>query len=60
MLQLLVSKRSFKFTVFIETPSKPLSKWTFSKECELYGISSILFLIWQYLYSLSFVALKYK
>ena len=40
MLRLFVSKNNLKFTVFIETPSKPFSEWTFPKVCELYGISS--------------------
>jgi len=39
MLQLFVSKNSFKFTVVIETPSKPFNSWTFPKVCELYGLS---------------------
>jgi hypothetical protein len=30
---------SFKFTVFIETPSKSFNEWTFLKVCELYGLS---------------------
>ena len=33
------SKTNLKFTVFIETPSKPFSEWTFPKVCELYGLS---------------------
>jgi hypothetical protein len=37
VLRLFVSKKNFKFTVFIETPSKD---WSFPKVCELYGISS--------------------
>ncbi|CAG8568241.1 3767_t:CDS:2, partial [Paraglomus occultum] len=40
MLQSLVSKTKLKFTVFIETPSKPFSDWSFPKVCQLYGISS--------------------
>ncbi|CAG8724532.1 3904_t:CDS:1 [Funneliformis caledonium] len=28
-----------KFTVFIETPSKPFNSWTFPKVCELYELS---------------------
>ncbi|KAF8470145.1 hypothetical protein BDZ91DRAFT_39197 [Kalaharituber pfeilii] len=40
MLRRSVSKSSFKFTVFIETPSKPFNEWTFREVCELYGISS--------------------
>ena len=39
MLQSLVSKNNPKFTVFIETPSKPFNSWTFPKVCELYGLS---------------------
>jgi hypothetical protein len=39
MLRSLVSKNNLKFTVFIETPSKPFNKWTFSKVCQLYGLS---------------------
>jgi hypothetical protein len=39
MLRSLDSKTNFKFTVFIETPSKPFSEWTFPKVCELYGLS---------------------
>ncbi|CAB4418757.1 unnamed protein product [Rhizophagus irregularis] len=39
MLQLFVSNNSFKFTVLIETPSKPFNEWTFPKVCELYGLS---------------------
>ncbi|RIA97870.1 hypothetical protein C1645_751399, partial [Glomus cerebriforme] len=39
MLRSLVSKPNLKFTVFIETPSKPFNKWTFPKVCELYGLS---------------------
>ncbi len=38
MLHLLVSKNSFKFAVFIETPSKPFAEWTFPKICQLYGL----------------------
>ncbi|CAG8659539.1 6431_t:CDS:2 [Paraglomus brasilianum] len=33
-------KTKLKFTVFIETPSKPFSDWSFPKVCQLYGISS--------------------
>ncbi|CAG8683757.1 13384_t:CDS:2, partial [Ambispora gerdemannii] len=40
MLRLLVSKNNLKFTVFIETPSKAFSDWTFPKVCQLYGISN--------------------
>ncbi|GET55408.1 hypothetical protein GLOIN_2v1883277 [Rhizophagus irregularis DAOM 181602=DAOM 197198] len=39
MLRSLVSKNNPKFTVFIETPSKPFNSWTFPKVCELYGLS---------------------
>ncbi|PKC60886.1 hypothetical protein RhiirA1_444701 [Rhizophagus irregularis] len=39
MLRSLVSKNSLKFTVLIETPSKPFNEWTFPKVCELYGLS---------------------
>src|SRR5581483_9856120 len=39
MLRTLVSKNNLKFTVFIETPSKPFNSWTFPKVCELYGLS---------------------
>ena len=39
MLQSLVTKTNLKFTVFIETPSKPFNSWTFPKVCELYGLS---------------------
>ena len=39
MLRSLVSKNNLKFTVFIETPSKPFNKWTFPKVCQLYGLS---------------------
>jgi hypothetical protein len=38
MLQLFVTKNSFKFTVVIETPSKAFSDWTFTKVCQLYGL----------------------
>jgi len=38
-LRVFVSKNNLKFTVFIETPSKPFSEWTFPKVCELYGLS---------------------
>ncbi|CAG8766684.1 6702_t:CDS:1, partial [Ambispora leptoticha] len=31
ILQLLVSKNNLKFTVFIETPSKAFSDWSFPK-----------------------------
>src|SRR5688572_12600355 len=40
MLQLLISKNSFKFTVFIET-TLSFSLWTFTKMCKLYGIGEI-------------------
>ncbi|PKC54368.1 hypothetical protein RhiirA1_542909 [Rhizophagus irregularis] len=39
LLQVFVSKNNLKFTVFIETPSKPFNEWTFPKVCELYGLS---------------------
>ncbi|KAF0556673.1 hypothetical protein F8M41_015031 [Gigaspora margarita] len=39
MLRSLVSKSSLKFTVFIETPSKPFNEWTFPKVCQLYELS---------------------
>ena len=39
MLRLFVAKNNFKFTVFIETPSKPFNEWTFPKVYELYGLS---------------------
>ncbi|EXX53544.1 uncharacterized protein OCT59_011977 [Rhizophagus irregularis] len=39
MLRTLVSKKNLKFTVFIETPSKPFNSWTFPKVCELYELS---------------------
>ena len=39
VLQLFVSDKNLKFTVFIETPSKPFNKWTFPKVCQLYGLS---------------------
>src|SRR6266542_6153969 len=39
MLQSLVTKTNLKFTVFIETPSKPFNSWTFPKVCELYELS---------------------
>ncbi|PKC59705.1 hypothetical protein RhiirA1_469065 [Rhizophagus irregularis] len=32
-------KSSFKFTVLIETPSKPFNEWTFLKVCKFYGLS---------------------
>jgi hypothetical protein len=38
ILQLFVSKKSLKFSVFIETPSKAFSDWTFPKVCQLYGL----------------------
>ena len=34
-----VSKGISRFTVFIETPSKPFNSWTFPKVCELYELS---------------------
>ncbi|PKY31625.1 hypothetical protein RhiirB3_489525 [Rhizophagus irregularis] len=39
ILQLFVSNVNLKFTVLIETPSKPFNEWTFPKVCELYGLS---------------------
>ncbi|PKK58377.1 hypothetical protein RhiirC2_857808 [Rhizophagus irregularis] len=39
MLRTLVTKNKPKFTVFVETPSKPFNSWTFPKVCELYGLS---------------------
>jgi len=39
MLQLFVSDKNLKFTVFIETPSKPFNEWTFPKVCKLYSLS---------------------
>ncbi|PKK62235.1 hypothetical protein RhiirC2_870274 [Rhizophagus irregularis] len=39
MLQSFVSKNNLKFTVLIDTPSKPFNEWTFPKVCELYGLS---------------------
>ncbi|RIA96390.1 hypothetical protein C1645_815407 [Glomus cerebriforme] len=41
LLRLFVSKKNFKFTVFIKTPSKfkPFNEWTFPKVCELYELS---------------------
>src|SRR3954465_2909846 len=33
-----VSKNNLKFTVFIETPSKAFSDWSFPKVCQLYGL----------------------
>src|SRR6266480_6809424 len=38
MLRIFVSKNNIKFTVFIETPSKAFSDWTFPKVCQLYGL----------------------
>ncbi|PKY30164.1 hypothetical protein RhiirB3_447111 [Rhizophagus irregularis] len=38
MLNVFVSKNNLKFTVFIETPSKPFSDWSFPKVCQLYGL----------------------
>src|SRR5215213_3975015 len=40
VLRVFVSKNNLKFTVFIETPSKPFSDWSFPKVCQLYGISN--------------------
>jgi hypothetical protein len=39
ILQLFVSTTKLNFTVFIETPSKPFSEWSFPRVCELYGLS---------------------
>ncbi|CAG8817079.1 6491_t:CDS:2, partial [Racocetra persica] len=39
ILRSLVSKSSFKFTVFIETPSKLFNKWIFPKMYQLYELS---------------------
>ncbi|PKK60634.1 hypothetical protein RhiirC2_757167, partial [Rhizophagus irregularis] len=38
MLNVFVSKNNLKFTVFIETPSKPFSDWLFPKVYQLYGL----------------------
>ncbi|PKK66638.1 hypothetical protein RhiirC2_784525 [Rhizophagus irregularis] len=38
MLRQFVSKGISKFTVFIETPSKAFSDWTFPKVCQLYEL----------------------
>ncbi|CAG8853076.1 37261_t:CDS:1, partial [Gigaspora margarita] len=38
MLRIFVSKNNLKFTVFIETPSKAFSDWSFPKVCQLYGL----------------------
>src|SRR5438045_2212959 len=38
MLRIFVSKNSLKFTMFIETPSKAFSDWSFPKVCQLYGL----------------------
>ncbi len=38
VLRIFVSKNNLKFTVFIETPSKAFSDWTFSSVCQLYGL----------------------
>lgn len=39
MLRLLVLKNNLKITVFVETPSKPFSEWTFPRVCQLYELS---------------------
>ncbi|CAG8699285.1 11641_t:CDS:2, partial [Funneliformis caledonium] len=39
VLRLFILKKNFKFTVFIETPSKPFNELTFPKVCELYELS---------------------
>jgi hypothetical protein len=38
VLRIFVSKKNLKFTVFIETPSKAFSDWTFSSVCQLYDL----------------------
>src|SRR3954468_3327459 len=38
MLCIFISKNNLKFTVFIETPSKAFSDWTFPKVCQLYEL----------------------
>jgi hypothetical protein len=38
VLRILVSKNNLEFHVFIETPSKASSDWTFSSVCHLYGL----------------------
>ncbi|CAG8689686.1 12622_t:CDS:2, partial [Ambispora leptoticha] len=38
MLRIFVSKNNLKFTVFIETPSKAFSDWSFPKVCQLYEL----------------------
>src|SRR5256884_9069059 len=40
ILRIFVSNKNLRFTVFIETPSKPFSDWSFPKVCQLYGISN--------------------
>jgi hypothetical protein len=40
ILRTLVSNNNLKFTVLIETSSKPFSDWSFPKMCQLYGISN--------------------
>src|SRR5215207_4573051 len=38
MLRIFVSKNNLKFTVTIETPSKPFLDWSFPKVCQLYEL----------------------
>ena len=38
ILRIFMSNKNLKFTVFIETPSKPFSDWSFPKVCQLYGL----------------------
>jgi hypothetical protein len=38
MLQLFVTKGSFKLAVIIKTPSKSFSGWTLSSVCQFYGL----------------------
>src|SRR5436190_9282500 len=38
MLCIFISKNNLKLTVFIETPSKAFSDWTFPKVCQLYEL----------------------
>ncbi|CAB4417144.1 unnamed protein product [Rhizophagus irregularis] len=40
ILRIFVSNKNLKFTVFIETPSKPFSDWSFPKVCQLYSVSN--------------------
>ncbi|PKC71251.1 hypothetical protein RhiirA1_390694 [Rhizophagus irregularis] len=41
MLHIFVSKNNLKFTVFIETPSKPFSDWSFPKRLEYSTVNLI-------------------